>query len=131
MLKTAATTVEREELGTERPAESSEIKVFILSLLLWNPCLCPFRIHVLKPKPSVMVLGSGPWGGDEIMGVEPPSGIRVLTKETSRSFHHERTLQEDAVYEPGSGPHWTMNLGLGLLVSRLKNDVCCLQVLSL
>lgn len=87
VLLTAATTVEREELGTERPADFSEIvKVFILPLLLWTPCLCSFEIQVLKPKPSVMLLRGGLWGGDESMVVEPHSGIKVLTKETLRSL---------------------------------------------
>lgn len=98
VLLIAATTVEREELDTERPADSSEIiKVFILPLLLRTPCLCPFKIHVLKLKPSVMVFRGGPSGGDEIMGVETPSEITVITKKTSRSFHHVKTQGENAV----------------------------------
>lgn len=116
VLLIAATPVEREELGTERPADSSDIgKVFILPPLLWTPCMCPFKINVLKPKPSVMVLRGGPRGGDESMGEESHGGITVLTKETSGSFLDARTGQENAVYEPRSGPHQTMNLGLGLL----------------
>ena len=34
-------------------------------------CLCPPKFICLNPIPSVMVLGGGAFGGDEVMGVDP------------------------------------------------------------
>ena len=50
--------------------------------MLWNECLCPPKIHILKPNPLCDVLGSrdfGRWLGHE--GGAPMNGISTLVLE--------------------------------------------------
>ena len=50
--------------------------------MLWNECLCPPKIHILKPNPLCDVLGSGDFGrwlGHE--GGAPMNGISTLVLE--------------------------------------------------
>ena len=50
--------------------------------MLWNECLCPPKIHILKPNPLCDELGSGDFGrwlGNE--GGAPMNGISTLVLE--------------------------------------------------
>lgn len=68
------------------------------------------NIHLLKPNPQCDDVRR--WGFGKLLGHEggaSMTGMSALIKGTSESFL-VRTQGEDAVREPGAGPHQTPNL---------------------
>lgn len=104
------------------------------SMVLQMECLCPSphpAIHMLKPNPSVMLLGGGAFGtrlGHR--GLVPTNKICALTKETPERCLAFSTRwgssKKTAVYESGSGSHQTLNLPMPWLgLSNLQNYEKC------
>ena len=72
--------------------------------LLWSECLCPLKIRMLIQTCKVMMilLGGGLLGGDGVMRACPHDSDQYPYRDPFPP--HVRTQQEDAIYEPGSGP---------------------------
>lgn len=119
------------ELKTRRQKEryygkkrlNTILMFFYWTVLILNASLCPSKFIYWNLTPKGMALGVGAFGRwwgwsthewDEYPYTRDPREFPCV-------FHHVRTQQEGAVYEPGSGSPQTLNLlhlDLGLPACR-------------
>ena len=76
--------------------------------MLWNECLCPSEIHIVKPNPLCDVLGSGDFGRllDHKSGA-PTNGLSTLVLE--KILESPLDCKEIQPVHPKGNQFWVFN----------------------